>query len=156
MSKYSQKPIDGQMHQQVNDNRNYQRQHQSVTAIGTGTRDDPAKRTIEWIAYRHDESYEPGAAARCQQSQKESQSQQGVEHKEKIVHDLRDASYTASALDLALALHNFVHSFATEFARNLLHASVFTRRSLGSVFGYLRLHFSLDLRFHRAVLLRPE
>ena len=78
-----------------------------------------------------------------------------VEHKEKIVDDLRDASDAAGPLDLTLALHNFVDGLATKFARHLLYASVFTRRGLGCVFGYFRLHFSLDLRFHRAMLLRP-
>ncbi len=63
MSKYPKQAVDAKVQQDINDDRDHQRQHQGVPAVGAGTRNDPAERSVKGIGYGHDETNESRAAS---------------------------------------------------------------------------------------------
>src|ERR1041385_7890747 len=126
-----------------------------MSTVGARARDYSAKRAVERIRDGDDELNESSATARGQQRQQKAQTQQGVENKEKIIDDLRDAGDCAGTAHFALSLNDFIDGAGTKFSCELLDSLVFANRMLGRVFGNLSLNFSLDLCLNRAVLLGP-
>lgn len=146
MSDDPQKAINSQMQQEVDDDRDNQRNDQSMTAVSAGTGHDAAKWSIKRIGNRDYESDKARAAAGSQQRQHKSQAQQRIKHEEYVVDNLRDASCGAAARDFAFCLNHFIDGLGAEFARQCIDALCFTWRRLRGVLGNVRVHFAFDLR----------
>ena len=131
----AQQTIDAQMQQYINDDRDYQRQHQRVAAVRARTRHDSSKRSIKRISHSDDKTNEAGAAPGGQQSQQEAHSQQRIDHPKDVIDNLRDTSCQPPASDFALSLDNFVNSLRAELARNLIDSVAFRRGFVSSTLG---------------------
>src|SRR5436189_532272 len=88
MGKHAQQPVDAQMQQQINDERNYQRHHQCMTAVSARAGDDSSKGFVERIRHGDYETNEPGVALRRKQSEQKPESQQRIENKKEVIDDL--------------------------------------------------------------------
>src|ERR1700730_11873713 len=88
MGEHAQQTVDAQMQQQISDERNYQRHHQGVTTVRARAGNYSSKGFVERIRHGDDETNEPGATLRREQSQQKPQSQQRIENKKEVIDDL--------------------------------------------------------------------
>src|SRR5437763_16625831 len=117
-----------------------------MPSICTRTRDDSPKRCIKRITDCDNKPHESGAAARCQQSQEESHSEQRIDYVENIINNLRDPRETSRSHHFTLTVNDLVDGFRTKLAGNLIDSLRFTSGFFGgSAFTDFGLHFAFNL-----------
>ena len=153
MREYSQQPVNGEMQNYVSNNRNHDREQQSMSLVGAGTRYYASEWLVKRVGDGDDKLNESGAAAGRQQCQQKSHSEQCVEYIEDVVNHLGNTRHTTGAFYLALGTDNLIDCFGPKLAGHMLDFSALTRsRLLTCAVGYFGVHLAFYLRFYAFVL----
>ena len=83
-----QQPIDAQVEQHIDDDRNHDWQGQRIATFGRRAGHDPAKWRVQRIRDSAYEVHESGARPRRQQREQEAERKQRIDDLEDIVNDL--------------------------------------------------------------------
>jgi hypothetical protein len=156
MCQEPQQTVNRQVQQDINDDRDYHRQQKRMSFLRSRAGDNSAKGFVKRIRDRHDELNESSGTARGKERQQKPQAQQGVEHKEKVVDYLRNASQSARAFYFVLSFDYFIDGFSAKVSSDRVDLSRLWRRSLTRAIGYFSVNLAFDLGFDALVLHRTS